>query len=520
METAQYSKLYDLNAFSFKVLRVVPGIITLVLLLSPIWGSLLGFPQLVLYYITFIAVFWVFKSVITTVANFVAYSRIQSATKTDWEKKISELTFKKDLSQDYIPESYDLLKHVVFIPFYREPYDVIYKTTKAIADAGYNCKEKVMVVFAVEESGGEQALKNAEELITVFKDSFKSIRYYVHPKDIQGEVKGIAGANLRFAARSFVAEIRVEGYRLENFIATKFDSDLRIHPKFLSALTYKYLTTTDRYHCFFSPAAMLYSNNYWDVPILMRVISGALTLALLSEWVTAKDAKQSFSCYSFNLHLLDRMDYWDPRIGVDDTGFYWNAYLYLDGRFRGEEIYIPTYSDAVDSGSLVKTHVAQYKQLHRWGWGVIVFPMTLQGVIRNNRIPAVERIWTFLSLFRVYNFWLTIAFLMTFGIPLIALFNRDFGLLGIAHVLPRVISYMLTFSLIFLIPSRIVLERLYGPPPKEKGRLFYIWHYFEQLLLAISMLTFNFLPYFQAQMEMMLGRMKKEHMVTPKGKDS
>jgi len=520
MEKSQYSKFYDLNGWSFKFFRTLPGVITLLLLLSPIWGTLLGVPQLVLYYITFVAVFWVFKSVITTIANFVAYSRVDEAVKTDWNEKIKTVKFSDDLAQDYLPDTYEKLEHVVFVPFYKEPYEVLYATTRAIADSEYDVKNKISVVFAVEESGGEPARENAEKILKEFAGVFKDIRYYVHPKDIPGEVKGIAGANLRFAARSYVADMRERGLKTENFIATKFDSDLRVHPKFFSALTYKYMITPDRYHCFFSPAVMLYSNNYWEVPVLMRVISGALTLALLSEWVTAKDSKQSFSCYSFNLHLLDRIDYWDPRIGVDDTGFYWNAYLHLDGRFRGEEIYIPTYSDAVDSGSLVKTHVAQYKQLHRWGWGVIVFPITMQGILKNNHIPAPERVWTFLSLFRVYNFWVTIAFLITFGIPLIALVNKDFGLLGIAHVLPRVISYMLTFSLLFLVPSRIILERLYGPPPKNKGILFFYWHYFEQLLLAISMLTFNFLPYLQAQVEMMFGKMKKEHMVTPKGKES
>jgi hypothetical protein len=520
MSETRYKKVYDLNSWSFKVLSVVPGVITIFLLTSPIWASIFGFPQLVLYYITFLAVFWVFKSITASVGNFVAFSRMQKTLATDWNEKIEKLPFEKDLATDYLPKTYDDFNHAVMIPFYKEDYETLSTTMKALADSEYDTKNKVYVVLAVEESGGPEAEENAKRLQKDFKDSFKTIRYYIHPKDIPGEVKGIAGANLRFAAREFVKEVTAEGLKIENFLVTKFDSDLRVHSKFLSALTFKYLTTRDRYHCFFSPAIMLYSNNYWNVPILMRVISSSITLATMSEWITAKNTKQSFSCYSFNLHLLDRIDYWDPRIGVDDTSFYWNAYLHLDGRFRGEEFYVPTYMDAVHAGDFVKTHVAQYKQLHRWGWGVIVFPMTLQGLLRNNRIPPLERLGSIMNLFQVYNIWVTIAFLLTFGIPMIALMNRDFGLLGIAHVLPRVISYLLTFSLIGLFPSRFILEELYGSPPKEKGVIFYLWHFFEQILLTFTMLTFNFLPYIQAQFEMMFGKMKKEHMITPKARSS
>jgi cellulose synthase/poly-beta-1,6-N-acetylglucosamine synthase-like glycosyltransferase len=516
MANIEYKKLYDLNAWSFKILKIFPGLITLLLLTSPIWATLLGVPQLVLYYITFLTVYWLFKSVTATAGNFIAYSRMKESLKIDWNAEIEKLSWKQDLSTDYLPETYKDFYHMVIIPFYKEDYEVLHETVLALANSEYNCKEKVFLVLCVEERGGELAKQNAERLVAAFADRFRSVKFYVHPQDIPGEVKGIAGANLRYAARSFVDEIRKEGYKLEDFLVTKFDSDLKVHPKYLSSLTYKYLVTPDRYHTFISPALMLYSNNYWDVPIMMRVIAGSLTLALLSEWVTAKSTKQSFSCYSFNLHLLDKIDYWDPQIGVDDTSFFWNAYLHLNGRFRGEEVYIPTYSDAVHAGTTLKSHVAQYKQLHRWGWGVIVFPMTLQGLMRNRAIPIIEKIGSVANLFQAYNMVVTTAFLLTFGIPLISLINPDFGLLGIAHMLPRVISFMLTFALIGLFPSRFILEKLYGPPPKEKGKLFFIWHYFEQLVLTITMLTFNFLPYIQAQFEMMLGREKKDHMVTPK----
>jgi hypothetical protein len=66
-----------------------------------------------------------------------------------------------------------------------------------------------------------------------------------------------------------------------------------------------------------------------------------------------------------------------------------------------------------------------------------------------------------------------------------------------------------------LIPSRWVLEGLYGHPPKKYGMLFFIWHFAEQLMLIVFSLTLGFFPYLQAQIEMMFGK-SMTFLVTPK----
>jgi cellulose synthase/poly-beta-1,6-N-acetylglucosamine synthase-like glycosyltransferase len=493
---------------------MVPGFITLLLLFAPIWATLMGVPELVLYYVAFLSVYWFYKTLVTTLGNFIAFRRYKRALALNWDRMIKDIEWETLPNPEQLPKSYDDFKVVVLLPFYKEPYEVLIQTIESIKRSTYDIK-KVTIVFAVEESGGEVSRLNAERLKQEQGQYFGDFRYYIHPQGIAGEPTGIAAPNLNWAARHYVLELLEEGENLLNYLVIKYDSDMQISPKFLSNFVHTYLVSPNRYNAFFSPAIMLYSNNYWKVPVLMRVFSGVLTLALMSEWVVAKKQKQSFSCFGFNLNLLHEIDYWDPMIGVDDTGFYWRAFLALDGKFRGEEFYAPCFNDAVEAENYFKTHVVMYKQLRRWGWGAIVYPMTLQAISKNRKMSILSKVTSLADMFRIYNLYSTIAFLLTFSIPLVVLFNPDFSLHSSAHVLPKIISSLLTLSMIGLLPSRTVLEGLYGPPPKKMGMAFFIWHYFEQLMLVVFSLTLGFFPYLQAQIEMMFGK-SMTFMVTPK----
>ena len=88
-----------------------------------------------------------------------------------------------------------------------------------------------------------------------------------------------------------------------------------------------------------------------------------LTLVLLQNWVVDKLKKipfvgenvyvrDSFSSYIVNLKTLKNVEFWDPEIANDDTAFYWNAMVRTKGTFKSEEVYVPTYNDAVENETL------------------------------------------------------------------------------------------------------------------------------------------------------------------------
>jgi hypothetical protein len=101
-------------------------------------------------------------------------------------------------------------------------------------------------------------------------------------------------------------------------------------------------------------------------------------------WVTEKyehfplvsgtySSKETFSSYVVNLKTLKEVHFWDPQLGIDDSTFFWNALIRFNGDFIGEEVYIPTHSDAVENESTSKSYKSFYKQQHRWGWGMLLY---------------------------------------------------------------------------------------------------------------------------------------------------
>jgi len=506
--------MYDTTTSGFRIMRILPGLITIFLLLTPLWATLTGYPEIILYLVAFLSVYWFYKTILTTIGNLVGYRRYKRSLTLPWNKMIKRLDWKALPDQDQLPDSCEAVNVVLLIPFYKEPYSMHRDVIEEVRKSTYDLS-KVTIVYCVEERAGDIGLENAKKLLKNYKKYFKDMKYYIHPAGVPGEAIGIAGANLNYGSREYVEELLEKGENLKNYLVMKFDSDVKIHRHFISGFVHTYLKTEDRYHSFFSPAVIKYANNYWDVPVLVRVFSGVLTLALMSEWVTQKRTKQSFSAFGFSLQLLHDIGYFDPKIGVDDTGFYWRAYLANEGRFKGEEFYLPVNMDAVEAESYWKTHVIAYKQLRRWGWGVIVYPMALQAFSKSKKFSFFKKFFSIIELFRVYNLYSTIAFLLTFSIPLFSLLNPDFGLSSSAHILPKIISVILTSTMLGLLPSRWVLEGLYGSPPKEKGIVFFIWHYFEQVMLMVFSLTLGFFPYLQAQIEMMLGK-SLDFIVTPK----
>ena len=99
-------------------------------------------------------------------------------------------TNKKDYS-DYpvILEGAKKLKHIVIVPIYSEPYDVIAENIASIIANDYPYKENIIVLLATEERG-PGARENAERIITSYSHSSPvQIINIVHPANIPGEGK-------------------------------------------------------------------------------------------------------------------------------------------------------------------------------------------------------------------------------------------------------------------------------------------------------------------------------------------
>ena len=82
---------YDKKVHRF--LEILPGFLTWSLLLSPVWLGLL-FPQAIIFFLTFLTVFWFYLGIKFTYGAFKGFGIYQQELKVKWYEKVKELDFK------------------------------------------------------------------------------------------------------------------------------------------------------------------------------------------------------------------------------------------------------------------------------------------------------------------------------------------------------------------------------------------------------------------------------------------
>jgi hypothetical protein len=504
---------YDRQIHRF--LEFIPGFLTWLFLLSPIWLGLLA-PKVVIYYITFLAVFWCYLAIRHTVGILLGYAKYRKEMETDWLSECRQLDYFELPDKSTLPPSLSDVRHFILIPVVNEPVNVLKDSINALLSQTFDVKT-ITLVYTIEEKFASEV---KERILTILGDNvhkFDEVLFYSHPAGIPGEAKGVAGANRTWGARHAVEHLQKTDRNVRNYIFTTIDADHVLDRQFLSRLAHLYLTSDKRDNRFYTTALHLFNNNIWEVPLLMRIEANSITLGGLSESIVSHPAlKDTFASYSASLQTLIDAKYWDVVTGIDDTIFFWRAFFVRNGDFIGTFHYIPYSADAVQGGSLWRSHVSMYKQLLRWGWGAIAIPISLKEFLKNKAIPpTIKALWT-IKHFENKIFLKSIVFLMTFGIPLITLVNKEARQSISVYSLPEMISVILTIALIMLIPVTIFRSRIIKPVPESWPfwRKFLV--IFEGPMVVINLFTFSFFPFIEAQTRMMFGRRMKDLYHTPK----
>lgn len=490
---------YPLNVprWYIRLFEILPGTITWFFILSPFILTLLGLTELVILHISFLTIYWSYRCIRFLYGLIVGVKKMNRDINTDWVKKINEL-------EGEGAEIYKNLKYVFVCPIVKEGMDILKPTFDAWAKSDVG-PEKISVVIAMEERFEQECMKNYKQILRLYKGKFREIMCFVHPNDIEGEVIGVKGANINWATRNFVKKLEARGEKMQDYLLITCDSDLRPHPKYLSAITYKYLTNPKRERKFFATAIHTFNNNIWRVPPIIRVQSTVLTIVLLHDWVVRKRARDTFSSYVVNLKCVDCVHYWDPEIGIDDTTFYWNSLIRFEGDFGGEEVYVPTYSDAVENATVMKTHISLYKQQLRWGWGIIVFPITFAALYKNKAISKLKKLSIAWQLIDNQLLFLTVVYSITFALPILNLINPEYRYSSASYNLPILMSYIFTGLMLLNLPI-IYLRRRITPIPKNWNIFKHFYDILETGLIVVNMLTFAFIPFVQAQSELLFGK--------------
>ena len=317
-------------------------------------------------------------------------------------------------NNEILRESAKHIRHVIIIPIYTEPYDVIEDNVTAILANDYPFMNMVTVLLAT-EARAPQAESHAKAIIQKFQKSKIEIVNVIHPANIPGDWK-VKGSNISYAIQEYerVCESDKKRWKLDahNTYVSTIDTDTRVESNFLAITAYRFVNTEFRDQAIFQYTP-IYSNNWSQGHFFARLIAMGTTLWQLFESQNP-EFYRNFAVYGQSLLCLQKSDYWSRTSIVEDGLQYWRSYFAWNGMFRIVNVPAVCRMDLVDETSIWRTIISQYKQLRRWSWGCTDVEYVLPQFYRNTQIPKWEKIRKWVYLIQNHLFWAAWSFMLFF----------------------------------------------------------------------------------------------------------
>ena len=450
---------------------------------QPIWA---------LYFIIVFGFLWIIRIAYLIIHEITSWFVFKKQVKIDWWQKVQD--FEGKAWQDYY--------HLIFLPTYQEPFEVLDKTFEAIASADYQT-HRFIIVLAGEERDKSNFYHNAEAIRQKYEDKFFKILITLHPKDLPDEIPG-KGSNLYYAghqAKKLIDELMVP---YEQVIVSAFDIDTRPHPQYFAYLTNKYFTHPSPTRTSYQPIAF-YHNNIWQSDPISRLTANSTSFWLLTE-LARSDRLFTFSSHSMSFKALVEIDFWEKTIVTEDSRIFLQGLFRYDGDYQVEPMYIPVYMNTVNTGNFWTAIVDQYKQMRRWAWGIEHFPYMMKQLKLHPKVPFKTRFRYLFNMVEGHWSWATAPILLTvLGRLPLWLADRSVHATALAQNTPLLLEKLMTIGMFGLAINAVLMMIILPEKPKDKPWLLYPLMLLEWLILPITMIIFGSIPAIEAQTRLLLG---------------
>lgn len=466
-------------------------------------------PVAAAFFIIVFDLYWLLKTIFFSVHIAASYRKMEENLRIDWMARLREL---KITNNELGIKNWQSLYHLIILPVYQEPYEVLRLSLEAIRNSTWP-KEKMIVVLGLEERSGKEDRETARKISDEFERVFFKFIITIHPAGLPHEIPG-KGSNATWAAKEakkIIDELKIP---YEHVVVSSLDSDTRVYPDYFAIVAYRYLSEPDALHASYQPVPV-YHNNIWDAPAISRIVATSDTF-----WQMIQQARPerlvTFSSHSMPFKSLVEVGFWQTDIVSEDSRIFWQCLIHYNGKWRVVPLYYPVSMDANIAPDLWQTIKNIYLQHRRWVWGVENIPYILWGFIRNPNIPFEKKL--FYTLDQIEGFWSlsTNAILILFlgWLPLI-LGGGKFGTTVLAHNLPRITQILLTLAMVGLATSAIVSLALLPTRPRKKPYHWKWWIVLEWLMIIVTGTIFGAIPGLETQTRLMFGQ-KLDFWRTPK----
>lgn len=291
--------------------------------------------------------------------------------------------------------------HIVIIPNYKEPIDVLGRTLDALAKGV--CAPIHMTVVLAMEATDTSANETAEQLIKQYHGQFKHIWVTYHPANLPGEVPGKA-ANQAWAARyAKISLVDRLGIDINKITVTSCDADSIFHPAYFDELGRLFAAEVHPHNCIWQPP-ILFESNIWRVPSSIRLITYFVNCAQLAELANPLAFAMPISSYSMSLRMADEVGYWDPAVVSEDYHMYLRCMFARRGDLKLVPIFLPTCGETVSGENRWTAWKNFYNQQVRHAWGSQDTAYLLQQWGRNPHTPFFSKFSRILKMFLDHNF--------------------------------------------------------------------------------------------------------------------
>jgi cellulose synthase/poly-beta-1,6-N-acetylglucosamine synthase-like glycosyltransferase len=384
-----------------RTLELLVGSATWVLMSAPLWAAFL-IPEQWLYLFTAFSLYWLYRSLSGALFALVAWRRISVADAAQWLAAVKR------------QDGWRSIRHLVVFPSYNEPLEVLRESLRHVAAQDFPTK-RVYVLLAL-EARDPSAAEKARSLRAQFEGAFADILVTYHP-EAPGEPHGKA-SNLAYAIPAAREKLERAGWReLNRVLVTICDADSRLHPKYLSALSYSYLADPQRDFCLYQPAMLLHANS-GRIPFFLRPVNGLHSVVQVSR-MPSPHKLITQSTYSLSLAACHEIDYWDAHVVPEDSHTFFKMFFKWGTKTRVHPIYLPVLADAAEGLTWWRTVASHYRQARRWSWGVSDVPFVVAHALRARHIPLWERLWRAWYYTKEHVLWPSHWFLLTGGLSLI-----------------------------------------------------------------------------------------------------
>ncbi len=489
----------DGRFYRIRILEMIPGLLAWTTLIGMVLASWQA-PIAASFFIIAFDLYWLLKTVFFSVHISNSYRKMRENLKIDWMEELRKLSIFND---QFSRTRWEDLYHLIILPAYREPYEVLRASLEAIKNSSWP-KEQMIVVLGMEERGGEEDREAAERIEKEYAGLFLKFLVTVHPASIPGEIPG-KGSNTAWAGKETKKAIDELGIPYERVMVSSLDSDTQVYPDYFAIVAYRYLTEDDPLHASYQPIPV-YHNNIWDAPALSRVVATSDTFWQMVQQ-SRPERLTTFSSHSMPFKSLVEVGFWQTDVVSEDSRIFWQCLLHYNGRWRVVPLYYPVSMDANLAPTFWQTAKNIYRQHRRWGLGVENTPYLLHEFFKNKSISFGKKLFHLFD--QLEGFWSlsTNALIILFLGWLPPLIGGDvFATTVLAYNLPRITQTLMTIAMVGLAFSAVTSLTFLPTRPSQKPRYWKWWLVLEWLLVPITGTLFGAIPGLEAQTRLMLGK--------------